>query len=39
MDFYALNFVQLQKIYWKLVIHGYLMYGISDDHEMSMNKA
>ena len=41
------NFVQLQmfnfklevvcyKVYWKIFIHGYLMYGISDDHERTM---
>ena len=37
MDFYELK--QNQKIYWKIFIHGYLMYGISNDHKMSMNKA
>ena len=46
MDFYALKLFQKQKQktktkknYWKIFIHVYLMYRISDDHEMSMNKA
>ena len=37
LDFFASK-LRL-KIYWKIFIHGCLMYRISDDHEMSMNKA
>ena len=33
------NFAQLQKVNWKIVIHRYLMYRISDDHKRTMNKA
>ena len=40
IDFYALlNFVQLQNFYWKMFIHGYLMYRISNDNKMSVIKA
>ena len=41
MDIYALKLrlTAKKKIYWKIFIHGYLMFGISDDNEMSMNKA
>ena len=42
MDFYAWKLrPTFKKIYWKIVIHWYsmYMYGISDDHEIGMNKA
>ena len=32
LSFMHQNLIQLQKVYWKIFIHGYLMYGIFDDH-------
>ena len=37
--YHASKLRPISKVYWKIFIYGYLMYMISNDHLMSMNKA